>query len=125
MAGVAGLLVACALGGGTEEARWWIGQGVTIEPSTTSFDVRVAYVSCTKSQMESDAIEGYSVTYDEEAVTVSIVVRLPDGFAGGWCAQRVGGEPVMTIVLDEPLGNRMLMVRRGTGPPKEATVYNF
>ncbi len=119
------MLVACALGGGTEDARWWIDQGVIIVPSTTSFDVRVGYVSCTKSQLESNAIEDYSVIYDEEAVTVSIVVRLPDGFVGGECAPPGGAEPVMTIVLDEPLGNRMLMVGRGAEPPKEATVYNF
>ncbi len=120
------LLASCSLGGGTEDARWWIDRGVSIEPSTTSFEVRVGWVSCVNTQVQPEDIEGYTVTYDEESVAVSIEVRLPGGFVRtGGCSSLGGGEPVITIELDEPLGNRTLMVRRGTEPPREAIVYNF
>lgn len=120
------LLGSCAFGGGTEEARWWIDRDTTIEPSTISFDVRVGYLhACVDDQLEADGIEGYSVTYDEEAVTVSITVRVPNGIAPRECPPLVGGEPVMTVVLDEPLGDRTLTVGRGAFPPAEAIVYNY
>jgi hypothetical protein len=121
------LLASCSFwGGGTENARWWINPGVVLEPSTTSFDVLVGWVSCADTQVQPEDIEGYTVAYDEETVTVSIEVRLPGGFVRtGGCASIAGGEPVITIELDEPLGNRTLMERRGTQPPREAIVYNW
>ncbi len=120
------LLASCSLGGGTEDARWWIDRGATIEPSTTSFDVRVGWVSCADTQVKHEDIEGYTVTYDEESVAVSVEVRLPGGFVRtGGCSSLAGEEPVITIELEEPLGNRTLMVRRGTEPPKEAIEYNY
>lgn len=120
------LLASCSLGGGTEDARWWINPGVVLEPSTTSFDVLVGWVSCVDTPVQPEDIEGYTVTYDEESVEVSIEVRLPGGFVRtGGCASSGGEEPVITIELDEPLDNRTLMVRRGTDPPREAIVYNY
>jgi len=112
-------------GGGTEDARWWIDRGAEIDPTTASFEARVAYRNCTESQMKPEAIENYSVTYGEETVTVSISVRLPDGLRPRECPPAIGGEPVIVIVLEEPLGNRTLMVGNEAQPPVEATVYNF
>ncbi|MCP4964772.1 MAG: hypothetical protein GY926_06010 [bacterium] len=112
-------------GGGTEDALWWIKRGVVVDASTTSFDVLVGWASCVNRQVQPEDIEGYSVTYDEETVTVGIAVRVPDGIIPIDCPSTSGQEPVITIELDEPLGNRTLMVRRGTDPPKEAIVYNL
>lgn len=119
------LLASCSLGGGTENGRWWIARDVVLEPSTTSFDVRVGWVSCVDRQVQLDDIEGYTVAYDEETVVVSVQVRLPGGFVRTECPSLAGGEPVMTIELEEPLGDRTLMVIRGTGPPREAIFYNY
>ncbi|HDL41787.1 MAG TPA: hypothetical protein ENG98_02075 [Actinobacteria bacterium] len=116
---------ACSLGGGTEDARWWIDRGAEIDSTTTSFEVRVAYRSCAKSQMKPEAIEDYSVAYGEDTVTVSISVRLPDGPRPRECPPPIGGEPIIVILLEEPLGDRTLMVGSESQPPVKATVYNF
>ena len=119
------VLASCSLGGGIDGARWWIVRGETIGPSTTSFDVLVGWSSCVNDPVTLEDIEGYTVEYEEDSVAVAVSLRLPGGFIRSGCPSTSGQDPVLTIELEEPLGDRVLMEQRGDRTVREAIAYNW
>lgn len=117
------LLSACS-SGGIENGRWWLERGSVVGPASTELTLRVGFVGCSDSEVTIDQIVGQTVMYTETEVIIAIQVDRPrhSGVCGG---AHASGQPIHTITLEEPMGNRQLLRQVGDLPPSPAYEYNY
>ncbi len=117
------VLSACS-SGGVENGRWWIERGSSINAETTELNVRVGFVGCSAQEVTPDQIVGHTVDYTDPAVIISVQLDRPR-YSTNCGAAKANGQPLYTIRLDEPLGQRELLRLVGDGPASPALVYNY
>jgi len=99
------------------DARWALTEDADVGPGTVEFSAMVTEVQCAGGQSSEGRIAGPEISYTDETVTVTLGVRRLSG------ANSCPGNPptAVTVRLDEPLGDRVLL-DGGTDPPREPPV---
>ncbi len=111
------LTASCAASTSAQVASWEPAPGVLVTPESQSFAIVVMEQGCSGGDSAEGRIEDPEVTYESEAVLVTVRVMPKPGFQN--CP---GNFPTCyQLVLQEPLGSRHLMMG-GLGEPRPPNV---